>query len=69
MTVFEIREALGLVPLHEAEDRPVTGGYAGDLLSWVMGRAQSGDCWITIRFGSRDLCLPKQVKYMMHPWY
>ena len=48
MTVFEIRDALGLVPLHEAEDRPVTGGYAGDLLSWVMGRAQSGDCWITI---------------------
>ena len=48
MTVFEIRDALGLEPLHEAEDRPVTGGYAGDLLSWVMGRARSGDCWITI---------------------
>jgi hypothetical protein len=48
MTVFEIRDALGLTPLHEAEDRPVTGGYAGDLLSWVMGRAESGDCWITI---------------------
>ena len=48
MTVFEIRDALGLVPVHEAEDRPVTGGYAGDLLSWVMGRAESGDCWITI---------------------
>ena len=48
MTVFEIRDALGLTPLHEAEDREVTGGYAGDLLSWVMGRAQSGDCWITI---------------------
>ncbi len=48
MTVFEIRDALGLTPVHEAEDRPVTGGYAGDLLSWVMGRAESGDCWITI---------------------
>ena len=48
MTVFKIRDALGLVPVHEAEDRPVTGGYAGDLLSWVMGNAQSGDCWITI---------------------
>ena len=48
MTVFEIRDALGLTPLHETEDREVTGGYAGDLLSWVMGRAQSGDCWITI---------------------
>jgi hypothetical protein len=28
--------------------REVTGGYAGDLLSWVMGRAQSGDAWVTI---------------------
>lgn len=28
--------------------RAVTGGYAGDLLSWVMGRAQAGDCWVTI---------------------
>ena len=26
----------------------VTGGYAGDLLSWVMGRAQQNDVWITI---------------------
>lgn len=29
-------------------DREVTGGYAGDLLSWVMGRAVSGDAWVTI---------------------
>ncbi len=29
-------------------DREVTGVYIGDLLSWVMGRAQSGDAWITI---------------------
>lgn len=29
-------------------DREVSGGYAGDLLSWVMGRASSGDAWITI---------------------
>lgn len=29
-------------------DREVTGGYAGDLLSWVMGRARSGDAWVTI---------------------
>ena len=28
--------------------RAVTGGYTGDLLSWVMGRAQEGDAWITI---------------------
>ena len=30
------------------DDRSVTGCYIGDLLSWVMGKAQSGDIWITI---------------------
>ena len=29
-------------------DREVSGAYIGDLLSWVMGRANSGDAWITI---------------------
>lgn len=29
-------------------DREVLGGYAGDLLSWVMGRASEGDAWVTI---------------------
>lgn len=28
--------------------REITGAYVGDLLSWVMGRASSGDAWITI---------------------
>ena len=28
--------------------REITGVYIGDLLSWVMGRAKSGDAWITI---------------------
>ena len=49
MTVKELSAALSLtefsLPAPEAE---VTGGYAGDLLSWVMGRARAGDCWITI---------------------
>ena len=29
-------------------DREISGVYIGDLLSWVMGRASSGDAWITI---------------------
>ncbi len=29
-------------------DREISGVYIGDLLSWVMGKAQSGDAWITI---------------------
>lgn len=49
MTVKELALALELEPVCEAEsDREVTGGYVGDLLSWVMGRAQSGDAWVTI---------------------
>lgn len=49
MTAKQLREALGLTVLSETDpDREVTGGYAGDLLSWVMGRAQSGDAWVTI---------------------
>jgi len=26
----------------------ITGGYAGDMLSWVMGRAKEGSAWLTI---------------------
>ncbi len=28
--------------------RTIEGVYIGDLLSWVMGRAESGNAWITI---------------------
>lgn len=49
MTVKELSDALTLEVLTMPEpDREITGGYAGDLLSWVMGRAQSGDAWVTI---------------------
>ena len=29
-------------------DREINGVYIGDLLSWVMGRAQADNAWITI---------------------
>ncbi len=29
-------------------DREVAGGYAGDLLSWVMGRLDADHAWVTI---------------------
>ncbi len=29
-------------------EKEITGGYTGDLLSWVMGRASCGNAWITI---------------------
>ena len=46
MTVKDICEKLNLKILVEGDlDREIKSGYCGDLLSWVMGRAQSGDCW------------------------
>ena len=29
-------------------DKSIDGAYVGDLLSWVMGRAEPGNVWITI---------------------
>ena len=29
-------------------EREIDGVYVGDLLSWVMGRAQSDNAWVTI---------------------
>ena len=49
MTVKELIHALSLKEITVADpDRDVTGAYAGDLLSWVMGRACEGDAWVTI---------------------
>ena len=49
MTVNELiaKANLKAAALPEGE-REVQGVYIGDLLSWVMGRAQSGDAWVTI---------------------
>ena len=49
MTVSELLQSTDWSPILLADgEREITGGYAGDLLSWVMGRGQDGDCWFTI---------------------
>lgn len=49
MTVTELLQKTGWKAVTVPDpDREITGGYCGDLLSWVMGRAESGDCWFTI---------------------
>lgn len=50
MTVKTIAEQLGLHYLigENLADRPVSGCYCGDLLSWVMSRAKKGDAWLTV---------------------
>ena len=49
MTVNELITSFDFKPLCLPEpSKEITGGYAGDLLSWVMGKATSGCAWITI---------------------
>ncbi len=49
MTVNELLSALSLTPLCLPHpEREITGGYAGDLLSFVMGNAGEGQAWVTI---------------------
>jgi len=49
MTVKELAQKAGFeAVLLPDGDREICGVYIGDLLSWVMGRAQSGNVWITI---------------------
>lgn len=49
MTVNDFIGRLGLEVLNlDDGEREITGGYTGDLLSWVMSKAQSGDAWVTI---------------------
>lgn len=49
MTVKEIAEKAELKILSMPDpDREVKGVYIGDLLSWVMGRAEESNAWITI---------------------
>ena len=50
MKVTDIVEKLNLKVFsgHEGLGREISGGYASDLLSHVMGHADAGAVWITI---------------------
>lgn len=49
MTVSKLAELTSLTPITVSDpDREVSGAYIGDLLSWVMGRAEESNAWITI---------------------
>ena len=51
LTVDCVIKKLGLklVAGGDGQDRIVTGGYASDLLSNVMGKAASGNLWVTMQ--------------------
>lgn len=49
MDIKTLKEKLDLTLICGDDlDRPVTSCYCGDLLSWVMSRAQEGDAWLTV---------------------
>lgn len=50
MKVSELIENLNLTLVTDGDydDREINGCYIGDLLSWVMGRAEADNVWITI---------------------
>ena len=49
MTVNDLMATSDFKPIYVSDpSRTISGGYAGDLLSWVMGRATDEDAWITI---------------------
>jgi predicted transcriptional regulator len=49
MTVKELAEKYSFEILSMPDpEREVNGGYIGDLLSWVMGRAEASNLWLTI---------------------
>lgn len=49
MTVSEFAKLSGFKTLSlPCPDKEINGVYVGDLLSWVMGKAEPGNLWITI---------------------
>lgn len=50
MTIQELAGTLGwkLLAGEDGLENEVDGCYIGDLLSWVMSRAQSGNVWLTV---------------------
>ena len=66
MTVSELSEKMGLETLVPGDPtRRVTGGYTGDLLSWVMARANEGDAWITV-LGSINVAVAVPDRGRLH---
>ena len=49
MTAKTLSEVCGFKPIALPDsDREIKGVYIGDLLSWVMGKAESGCAWMTV---------------------
>ena len=62
MTVEElaIKTGLATVTLPDAS-REIQGAYVGDLLSWVMGRAEEDQLWLTIMTNSNVIAVASLI--------
>ena len=47
MKTSELKE-LRFEPINDLPEREIAGGFCGDLLSWVMGRAEENQVWFTV---------------------
>ncbi len=58
MTVNDLSRLDAFTPIVLPDpDREINGVYIGDLLSWVMGRAEPGNAWITIMSNSNIIAV------------
>ena len=48
MTVTEFTKKYNLKVLSAGEDKPIEGGFCGDLLSWVMANARENHAWFSV---------------------
>ncbi len=49
MTIKDFADKLELTFVNEGDlDIEVTGCYCGDLLSWVISKAKTGDAWLSV---------------------
>ncbi len=44
-------------------EREIKGGYAGDLLSWVMGRGEADEAWITIMSNANTIAVASLIDF------
>lgn len=62
MTVRKLIECAGFTPLCLPDpEREISGCYTGDLLSWVMGRAETGCAWVTIMTNSNIVAVASLI--------
>ncbi len=47
-TIKKLIDVLELTVFNFTEDAKIDSFYIGDLLSWVMGKADTHNCWLTV---------------------